>query len=175
MSLIGLGIVADLAARPYPLALQGRFPISAILRWQPFIPQRTNLLRLIIVSERMAASFCQRHLRAMLGAIGVSLLSVAGIVAEYVLMVDFLGMRLSVIQVFAALTALQLAFLMPLPGGLGALEASQVFALGAFGQPASVAISLTLLQRARDVLNGGLGLLLAGRGFRGGKQDEHDS
>jgi len=54
---------------------------------------------------------------------------------------------------------------MPLPGGLGALEASQVFALGAFGQPASAAISLTLLMRARDTLNGGIGLLLAGRGI----------
>ena len=86
--------------------------------------------------------------------------------AEYILMVNFLGMQLSAIQVFAALTALQLAFLMPLPGGLGALEASQVFALGVFGQPASAAISLVLLQRARDILNGGLGLLLAGRGIR---------
>jgi uncharacterized membrane protein YbhN (UPF0104 family) len=144
------------------LLYNGRFPISAILRWQTFIHQRNKYIRLIIVSERMAAAFCQRHFGSMLWAIGVSFLSVAGIVAEYVLMVEFLGMQLSTIQAFAALTALQLAFLVPLPGGLGALEASQVFALGAFGQPASAAISLTLLQRARDILNGGLGLLLVG-------------
>lgn len=170
LSLIGLALLLFWPLVHIILLYNGRFPISTILRRQPFIPQRTNLLRLIVVSERMAASFCQRHLRAMLGAIGVSFLSVAGIVAEYVLMVEFLGMQLSAIQVLAALTALQMAFLMPLPGGLGALEASQVFALGAFGQPASAAISLTLLQRARDVLNGGLGLLLAGRGFTGDKQ-----
>jgi uncharacterized membrane protein YbhN (UPF0104 family) len=78
----------------------------------------------------------------------------------------FLGIRLNVLEIFAALTLLQLAFLVPLPGGLGALEASQVFALGAFGQPASAAISLTLLQRARDILNGGLGLLVAGKELR---------
>lgn len=165
-----LGLIGLAALLLWPLVhiillYNGRFPISAILRWQPFVPQRTNLVRLIIVSERMAASFCRRHLRAMLGAIGVSVLAVLGIVAEYVLMVDFLGMRLSAMQIFAALTALQLAFLMPLPGGLGALEASQVFALGVFGQPASAAISLILLQRARDILNGGIGLLLAGRGL----------
>jgi hypothetical protein len=91
---------------------------------------------------------------------------VAGILAEYALMLAFLGVRLGALQVVASLTALQLAFLMPLPGGLGALEASQVFALGAFGQPVALAISLTLLQRARDLLNGGLGLLLAGTVFR---------
>jgi uncharacterized membrane protein YbhN (UPF0104 family) len=73
-------------------------------------------------------------------------------------------MQVSAVQTLAALTAMQIAFLLPLPGGLGALEASQVFALGAFGQSASAAISLTLLIRARDILIGGIGLLLAGRG-----------
>jgi len=58
-----------------------------------------------------------------------------------------------------------LAFLVPLPGGLGALEASQVFALGAFGVSAASALGVTLLIRARDLLIGGLGLLLAGRGM----------
>ena len=166
LSLIGLAMLLLWPLVHIILLYHGRYPVSAILRWQPFIPQQTKLIRLIIVSERMAASFCNRHLQAMLAAIAVSVLSVAGIVAEYILMVNFLGMQLSAIQVFAALTALQLAFLMPLPGGLGALEASQVFALGVFGQPASAAISLVLLQRARDILNGGFGLLLAGRGIR---------
>ena len=166
LSLIGLGLLLLWPLVHIILLYHGRYPVSVVLRWQHFIPQQTKLVRLIIVSERMAASFCNRHLRAMLAAIVVSVLSVAGIVAEYILMVNFLGMQLSAIQVFAALTALQLAFLMPLPGGLGALEASQVFALGVFGQPASAAISLVLLQRARDILNGGLGLLLAGRGIR---------
>jgi uncharacterized membrane protein YbhN (UPF0104 family) len=83
---------------------------------------------------------------------------------EYYLMVTFLGMRLSGLQAFAGFTAMQISFLFPLPAGLGALEASQVLVLGAFGQPATMAISLTLLMRGRDILNGGLGLLLAGRG-----------
>jgi uncharacterized membrane protein YbhN (UPF0104 family) len=51
----------------------------------------------------------------------------------------------------------------PLPGGLGALEASQVFALGTFGYAAPIAISVVLVMRGRDLLIGGLGLLLAGR------------
>jgi hypothetical protein len=114
----------------------------------------------------MASVFCRRHARSMFLAIAASLFSILGIALEYFLMIRFLGMKINAIQVFAALTAMQLAFLMPLPGGLGALEASQVFTLGAFGQPASTAISLTLLMRARDILNGGIGLLLASRGTK---------
>jgi uncharacterized protein (TIRG00374 family) len=164
-SLIGLGLLLVWPLVHILLMYNGILPVSALLRAQPFFPQKTKALRMIYASERMAASFCRRHFTALLAAIGVSMLSVAGIMAEYVLMLGFLDIRLSALQVFAALTALQLAFLMPLPGGLGALEASQVFALGVFGQPASAAIGLTLIMRARDVLNGGLGLLLAGRFF----------
>jgi hypothetical protein len=163
--LIGLGLLLTWPLVHILLMYNGVLPITAILRAQPFLSQKTKTLRLIFAAERMAASFCQRHFPALLAAVGVSLLAVAGIATEYVLMVKFLGVRLGLVQVFAALTAMQLAFLIPLPGGLGALEASQVFALGVFGQPASLAISLTLLMRARDILNGGLGLLLAGRVF----------
>jgi uncharacterized membrane protein YbhN (UPF0104 family) len=146
------------------LLYRGITPISRILLRQPFIQKDHRSIRLVVVAERMASAFCRKHVRSMFAAIGVSLLSILGIAVEYYLMVSFLGMQINAVQVFASLTAMQVAFLMPLPGGLGALEASQVFALGVFGQPASAAISLTLLMRGRDILNGGLGLLLAGRG-----------
>ena len=81
-------------------------------------------------------------------------------------MAGFLQAQLSVEQTLAALTAALFAFLMPLPGGLGALEASQVYVMTAFGHPAAIGIGISLLMRARDILNGGLGLLLAGRGLR---------
>jgi len=166
LSLSGLGVVLAWPLVHVLLLYTGRLPVTALLRAQPFFSQNSRSMRLVFVSEHMAAAFCQRHPRALLSAVAVSLCSVAGILVEYVLMLGFLGMRLNGLQVIAGLTALQLAFLMPLPGGLGALEASQVFALGVFGQPASAAIGLTLLQRARDLLNGGLGLVLAGTLFK---------
>jgi glycosyltransferase 2 family protein len=165
LSLIGLAVLLIWPVVHVALLYKGIAPISQILLRQPFIQKDHQSIRLLVVAERMASSFCRRHVRAMFAAIGVSLLSVLGIALEYYLMVSFLGMRIDVMQTFASLTAMQVAFLMPLPGGLGALEASQVFALGVFGQPASAAISLTLLMRARDILNGGIGLLLTGRGF----------
>lgn len=163
LSLTGLAVLLVWPVVHIILLYNGVMPISRILLRLPFIQKGHPSIRLVIVSERMASAFCRKHVRAMFLAIGVSLLSIFGIVIEYYLMVSFLGMQVTAIQIFAALTAMQVAFLMPLPGGLGALEASQVFALGAFGQPASAAISLTLLMRARDILNGGIGLLLAGQ------------
>jgi uncharacterized membrane protein YbhN (UPF0104 family) len=146
------------------LLYKGIMPISEILLRQSFLPKNNQGIRLIIVAERMTSLFCRKHIGAMITAVGFSLFAILGIVIEYYLMASFLGMRINALQVFAALTSMQVAFLMPLPGGLGALEASQVFALGAFGQPASAAISLTLIMRARDIMNGGLGMLLAGGG-----------
>jgi uncharacterized protein (TIRG00374 family) len=123
-------------------------------------------MRLIIVSERMAGAFTRRHPRALLAALGFSLFAWAGMAAEYFMMAGFLQAQLSAEQTLAALTAALFAFLMPLPGGLGALEASQVYVLTAFGHPAAIGIGISLIMRARDILNGGLGLLLAGRGLR---------
>jgi len=166
LSLIGLAILLLWPLVHIILLYNGKYPISKILFSQPFIQQRNKTIRLIVVAEWMASAFCRKHIGALFLSLGASVLAMLGIVLEYYLMINFLGMQIDVVQIFAALTSMQIAFLIPLPGGLGALEASQVFALGAFGQTASAAISLTLLMRARDILNGGIGLLLAGRGFK---------
>jgi hypothetical protein len=148
------------------LLYQGRYPISAIVRAAMSLTKRQKWMRLIIVSERMAGVFTRRHPKALLTALGFSLFAWAGMAAEYFMMADFLQAQLSPEQTLAALTAALFAFLMPLPGGLGALEASQVYVMTAFGHPAAIGIGISLLMRARDILNGGLGLLLAGRGLR---------
>jgi len=166
LSLIGLAVLLMWPLFHILLLYNGKNLLSKILFSQPFIHKKNKTIRLIVVAERMASSFCRKHIGALFLSLGASVLAMLGIVLEYYLMINFLGMQLGAVQIFAALTSMQIAFLMPLPGGLGALEASQVFALGAFGQTASAAISLTLLMRARDILNGGIGLLLAGRGFK---------
>lgn len=145
---------------------QGRYPISSLLRAASSLIGNPNWVRLIIVSERMAASFTRRKLPSLLGALLLSLVAWAGMAAEYFLMAGFLRADLSFEQTLAALTAGLLAFLMPLPGGLGALEASQVYALTSLGYAPAIGISLTLIMRARDILNGGIGLLLAGKFIR---------
>lgn len=165
LGLVGLGVLLVWPAVHLALLYRNILPITRSVKAIPFLDQRSKVVKLVLGSEALAAEFCQQHTSALFASIGVSVLSVAGILAEYALMAMFLGIDLSPVEMFAALSFLQLAFLVPLPGGLGAMEASQVFALGVFGHPAAAAISLTLLQRARDFLNGGVGLIVAGRGI----------
>ncbi|GAB4397367.1 MAG: hypothetical protein OHK0031_17350 [Anaerolineales bacterium] len=117
-------------------------------------------IRLVTASEHLAATFCHRHPQFLLAALGVSLLSWLGMLAEYALMTRFLRLPLLPLEIVSALTLARLAFLAPLPAGIGALEASQALALTALGWPAASGISLSLLMRARDLLLGGAGLLL---------------
>lgn len=161
-------LAAILVIPPVHLALlyRGRFPLSGLLRAaSPLIGNR-SWMRLLIVSERMAASFTRRRLSSVLGAFLFSMLALAGTLWEYALMASFLNADLSFPQNLAGLSAALLAFLLPLPGGLGALEASQVYALTSMGYAPAIGISLSLLIRARDLMNAGLGLLLAGKLIR---------
>jgi uncharacterized membrane protein YbhN (UPF0104 family) len=144
--------------RIYPLSILARsLPVPRVLSLAQVSPRWLRFLR---ASEWMAGNFCRRHPVALFASLAVSLLSGLGMLLEYALMLSFLGLYLPFWDIIAGWTAGWLSFIVPLPGGLGALEASQVFALGAFGVPAAVAISLTLLMRARDFLIGGMGLLL---------------
>jgi uncharacterized membrane protein YbhN (UPF0104 family) len=160
--------VVLLAWPPVHIMLMTRriYPIGAVLRFVFSRVGNPKWMRFIIASERMAGMFCQRYPRALLLAMGASLVAGAGMVSEYALIASFLGLNLHGWQTFAAWTTSWLAFLVPLPGGLGALEASQVFTLGAFEISAALAIGVALLIRARDLLIGGVGLLLASRGVK---------
>ncbi|HEX9385006.1 MAG TPA: lysylphosphatidylglycerol synthase transmembrane domain-containing protein [Anaerolineales bacterium] len=164
--LVSLILLAALLAWPpihILLMIRGIYPIGAALRAAFSRFGNSKWMRFIIASERMAGMFCQRHPRELLIAVGASLFAGAGMVAEYALIASFLGINLHGWQTLAAWTTSWLAFLVPLPGGLGALEASQVFTLGAFEISAALAIGVTLLIRARDLLIGGLGLAFASR------------
>jgi len=140
-----------------------KYPLSAFLRGIPFLKKDSRPVRFVAASERLAGAFCRRHLSSLVAATAISVFAGVGMVSEFALIVQFLNIELSVWQTIAAWTAGWLALLVPVPGGLGALEASEVFALGMFGIPPALAIGVTLVMRGRDLLVGGLGLLLASR------------
>jgi uncharacterized membrane protein YbhN (UPF0104 family) len=108
--------------------------------------------------DELATAFFRHHPRAVVLALLISVLSWMGMLAEYWLMAGFLGARLTLLQAIIALTAARIAFLLPLPGGLGALEASQTLALSALGLDAALGVSLALVIRGRDMLFGVIGL-----------------
>jgi uncharacterized membrane protein YbhN (UPF0104 family) len=102
--------------------------------------------------------FCVESPRTILQASLVSGLLWLALIGEYWLATRLLGLQLNLVQVLSALVAARLAFLTPLPGGVGALEASQVPALEALGLPGVYGLSLSLLLRGRDLLLAGIGL-----------------
>lgn len=171
LSLSGLAILCLWPPVHIIFLYKRKYPVSAVLRSIPFVKRDSKVVRFIAASERLAGAFCRRHLSSLLLAIVISLCAAVGMVSEFALIVAFLEIKLPFWQTIAAWTAGWLALLAPVPGGLGALKASEVFALGVFGVSAASAIGVTLVMRGRDILIGGLCLLLAGKSIN--LQSEH--
>ncbi|RPJ51171.1 MAG: hypothetical protein EHM21_03310, partial [Chloroflexi bacterium] len=94
--------------------------------------------------------------------IGVAGLTWLVMIFEFWLSLYFLGISASLAQAVTALTAARLAFLVPVPAGLGSLETGQALAAGLLGWNPAVGIALSLLIRARDVFFALIGLGLGG-------------
>ncbi|MCU0489302.1 MAG: flippase-like domain-containing protein [Anaerolineales bacterium] len=142
----------------------GRRPFSALVqrlpgrlwtqRWLKAVPS------LVVATESQIARFFQNHLATAVAALAISGLVWLAMLFEYRLMTAFLGANLNLPQAIAGFTATRLAFLTPLPGGVGLLETSQALALQAFGFSQAAGLSLSLLIRSRDILIGLFGLWL---------------
>ncbi|MFQ5923574.1 MAG: lysylphosphatidylglycerol synthase transmembrane domain-containing protein [Anaerolineales bacterium] len=147
-------------------ARNGRRPLFSILRLMPAILARRKAYRrlLEIVGEAELQVGALIHDRPQVLAIGLSLslLSWAIISLETWLALSFLGLAFTPREVLAVVAAAQIAFMTPIPAGLGAMEASLVAVFLALGNSSADAVSLALLMRARDFLIGGLGLWRGG-------------
>ena len=148
----------------YTLAIwKGKSPLASLLTR---LPQRRGailrLTRATALAEEQISQFCQRKPLVVLGASVLSIVIWGVMTLEYWLALRFLGIQVDLLQAVAALTAARIAFLFPLPGGLGALEASQILAMEALGLNPALGLSISLLIRGRDITLGGLGILLGG-------------
>ena len=103
-------------------------------------------------SEQQAGQFCHQAPRFLWTAFFVSVLGWLVMVVEFGAMLTFLGTDVSFLQAIMMLTAVRFAFLLPLPGGLGTVEAAMVLALTRLGFDPAVSLSASLLIRGRDIL-----------------------
>lgn len=152
----------------------GRFPLTwLILGWTAWpvlgrlapadrLAPLYRLATLVVATEQQISTLFRRRPVMLLWVLFLSGLIWALMLAEYWLMLRFLGVNFDLIQTITALTAARLAFLTPLPGGLAALEAGQALVLANLGAGPAAGISASLLIRARDVTFGLIGLALAG-------------
>jgi uncharacterized protein (TIRG00374 family) len=152
-----LGFLAAAVAGVRPLtALLIRLPLPASWRAGAW----TRLLEWTRTTEDQIVAFCRQQPAGLAAAMGISLAGWAGMVFEYGLLLSFLGILLDPVELIGVMTAGRLALLVPVPGGLGALEASQVLALAALGFSRAEGLSLGLVIRARDLAFAFAGLAL---------------
>jgi uncharacterized protein (TIRG00374 family) len=109
--------------------------------------QLNDSLQLIFKKQRPALGF----------ALGLSLLGWAGMIAEFWLLLRFVDVPVDLTTYVFLFTVVRLAFLLPLPGGIGSVEAALFWAFQALALPLSAAAGLIVLMRLRDVV-----ILLAG-------------
>jgi len=143
----------------FGLLAKGVLPASWLAKhWQQ--PPRFLIKSLQVLSdaEQRSAKLIRQKLWLLIVVYLYSLGIWLVMLGEFWLMLHIFGINTGFRQTIFALTAARLAFLTPLPGGLGALEAAQVAAVQVLGFNASVGLSLSLLQRARDLFLASLGI-----------------
>jgi uncharacterized protein (TIRG00374 family) len=142
---------------------RGKTPLAVLLKHLPHNRGRiARIVHAVAAAEEQIGLSCQQNPGTVLAASALAALNWAVMTLEYWLVLRFLGLPVSIVQAVAALTAARIAFLIPLPAGLGTLEASQVLAMTAFGFGPALGLSASLIIRARDITVGSLGLLWAG-------------
>lgn len=102
--------------------------------------------------SNMLTQLTTQHKPALLLALVLSLFAWAGMLGEIWLMLTFFDPKPSFTGFIALFVAIRLAFLMPLPGGVGTLEAAVYWACKGLQLSSTVALGLIVLMRIRDVL-----------------------
>lgn len=112
----------------------------------------------LLGAESQIGAFCRQQPHILLLSSLISGIIWIALFGEYALTLRFLGLETSLINAMAMIVFARLAFLTPLPGGLGALEAGQVLAMQSLGIDPVFGVSISLFIRVRDSLLGLLGL-----------------
>ncbi len=163
LALFGLALLALLPLL-YGLNLRaGRRPLARLVGCGR--PRLTVLLQ----AEHQAAALCGQRPALFAGALFFSAVTWSLLLSEFWLVFYLLGCRLSFPQLLMAMAIARCAFLTPIPGGLGALEASLVFAAEVLSLPPAAALAAAALIRGRDALIAMTGLSLAAHYSRGGR------
>jgi uncharacterized protein (TIRG00374 family) len=88
----------------------------------------------------------------LINSAGISLLAWAALLGELALLLNFLNMDFNLMAFLLILIAMRLALLLPIPGGIGTLEASVFWSFQYLHFPGVAAVGLIALMRLRDII-----------------------
>jgi len=137
---------------------RGQRPLSTLMQRLPTALQSkaARMRPLVSDTENQLAQAGARHLGWPLLLVALSWVFV---LFDYWLLMAMLGQRMTVWQLLAAITINRVAFLVPVPGGVGAVEASQILVMRLLGLDPTIGLAHSLAVRVRDIITGGFGVL----------------
>jgi uncharacterized protein (TIRG00374 family) len=150
-----------LAITSLPLAYisllwRGKRPLSYLLG---LLPSRA-IWHYIWQVEEQVGTFIQEKTALFCQALFLSLVVWPTLLAiDLGLALHLFGMPVSIVETLIILIAIRVVTLMPVPAGLGTLEACIMVAMQIVGGEPAIGLALSLFVRARDVLYGAFGLL----------------
>jgi uncharacterized protein (TIRG00374 family) len=112
--------------------------------------------------ERQMSEFYKNHLRIFVLLIFISLIISAFLLLEHYLVARFMGVRLTFFQTFLASTIPYIAYMVPIPGGIGLLEGGHAAMFSLLGVNIN-AFVLVFIIRMRDLVFVMVGLLHASK------------
>lgn len=136
--------------------------------WQALLPLR--LLGSLAAGEAHIHDILRRNPRLVVVGGLVSVGNWGVLLADFWLATRLIGMELNPAQFIGFVVAARIAILLPIPAGLGALEASQILAAQRLGLNPAFGLGLVLFFRVRDVALALIGLWLAWRERTGRKK-----
>jgi len=115
----------------------------------------------IVDFEKPIIKFYNEEKKTFLIALGLSLLSLLLSLAEFKVVLLMLGIDAPLGVVFMVFSVVGMAFLVPVPMGLGSLEAFQVALFSALHISSAAGVGLAMITRARDMIWVLIGVSLA--------------
>jgi glycosyltransferase 2 family protein len=159
-----LGLIALLCLLPVALfraMASGRSPMTRAAR---FCAERFGLegravsaVQFVERGEKQAASILNAPIRVLCLYGGCAAIQWLLMLTEFWFIYRVLGVSLSLPQLMALMGAARLAFLLPLPGALGVLEAGQLVVLDTLNIDPVSGLAACLIMRARDLVLIGTG------------------
>lgn len=103
------------------------------------------------LGDDLRIALARQKMRFLL-AILLSLLGWVGLLGELYLILHFVGVDLNLHRFLIILVAMRMALLLPMPGGVGTLEAAVLWSFHMLSLPAGAALGLIALMRVRDAI-----------------------
>ncbi len=122
----------------------------------------TKVYDYIVKIEEPMIFFYKKDFRKFLKATLISATTWFFMFIEYSILARIVGVNIGIVEVFVIVSVIGLAYIVPIPMALGALELGQVGVFRFLGLGASAGIALALIVRIKDIVLSIIGLFLVG-------------